>query len=122
MPRFPLFSGQRLALIEAFDRASRGMSDIRFRPGQGVKRVIVSGFDPYTLDGGPAGTAPGAAGNNIRHGNPSGATALSVDGTTFRTGDGQLASLEAYLLPANYPEFRRGDPEDTVGPVVPPGP
>jgi hypothetical protein len=121
-PRFPLFSGQRLGLIEAFDRASRGMSDITFPPGGRVKRVIVSGFDPYTLDGGPAGTAPGAAGNNIRHGNPSGATALSIDGTTYRTRDGKVAYFEAYTLPVNYPEFRRGYLEDTVGPFMLPGP
>jgi len=122
VPRFPLFSGQRLSLIEAFDRSSRGMFDIRFRAGGGVRRVIVSGFDPYTLDGGPAGTAPGAAGNNIRHGNPSGATALSLDGTTYRTKAGTLAYIEAYLLPVNYPEFRRGYLEDTVGPFMLPGP
>jgi len=105
-PRFSVFPGQRLGLIEAFDRASRGMFDISFPPGERVERVILSGFDPYTLDGGPAGTAPGAAGNNIRHGNPSGATALSIDGTTHRTGNGKVAYVEAYTLPVSYPEFR----------------
>ncbi|HEX5995236.1 MAG TPA: hypothetical protein VFY84_08870 [Jiangellales bacterium] len=117
-PQFSLLSGQRLGLIEAFDRASRGMFDIDFPPGEQVKRVIVSGFDPYTLDGGPAGTAPGAAGNNIRHGNPSGATALSLDGTTHRTTDGKVAYFEAYTLPVSFPEFRRGYLEDTVGPFM----
>jgi hypothetical protein len=120
--RFPLFSGQRLELIEKFDRTSRGMFDINLPPGRGVKRVIVSGFDPYTLDGGPAGTAPGAVGNNIRHGNPSGATALSLDGTRYRTADGKTAYIEAYTLPVSYPEFRRGYLEDTVGPFMLPGP
>lgn len=122
VPEFPLFSGQRLELIEKFDRVSRGMSDIDLPAGAGVKRVIVSGFDPYTLDGGPAGTAPGAAGNNIRHGNPSGATALSLDGTRHRTADGTIARIEAYTLPVSYPEFRRGYLEDTVGPFMLPGP
>jgi hypothetical protein len=122
IPRFPLVPGQRLALIEAFDRASRGMFDITLPPGKRVERVIVSGFDPYTLDGGPAGTAPGAAGNNIRHGNPSGATALSIDGTTYRTKGGKAAYIEAYTLPVNYPEFRRGYQEDTIGPFMLPGP
>src|SRR2546423_13299974 len=98
------------------------MSDTSFRPGKWGERVIVSGFEPYTLDGGPAGTASGAAGNNIRHGNPSGATALSIDGTTFRTRDGKVAYFEAYTLPVNYPEIRRGDLEDTVGPLMLPGP
>jgi hypothetical protein len=121
-PRFPLFSGQRLELIEKFDRTSRGMSNIDFPAGSRVKRVIVSGFDPYTLDGGAAGTAPGAAGNNIRHGNPSGATALSLDGTRYRTADGRTAYVEAYTLPVSYPEFRRGYLEDTVGPFMLPGP
>ena len=121
-PRFPLFSGQRLELIEKFDRTSRGMFDIKLPAGAGVKRLIVSGFDPYTLDGGPAGTAPGAAGNNIRHGNPSGATALSLDGTRYRTADGRTAYIEAYTLPVSYPEFRRGYLEDTVGPFMLPGP
>ncbi|SDY97997.1 hypothetical protein SAMN05444365_104410 [Micromonospora pattaloongensis] len=121
-PRFALTSGQRLGLIEAFDRGSRGMFDITLPRGERVKRVIVSGFDPYTLDGGPAGTAPGAAGNNIRHGNPSGATALSLDGTTYRTTDGEIAYVEAYTLPVSFPEFRRGYLEDTVGPYMVPGP
>jgi hypothetical protein len=121
-PRFPLFSGRRLQLIERFDRTSRGMFDIKLPPAAGVKRLIVSGFDPYTLDGGPAGTAAGAAGNNIRHGNPSGATALSLDGTRYRSADGRIAYIEAYTLPVSYPEFRRGYLEDTVGPFMLPGP
>jgi hypothetical protein len=98
------------------------MFDIKFPPGERVERVIVSGFDPYTLDGGPTGTAPGAAGNNIRHGNPSGATALSIDGTTYRTRNGKVAYVEAYTLPVSYPEFRRGYQEDTIGPFMLPGP
>ncbi len=110
LPRFPLLAGERLELIEKFDRTSRGMFDIKLPAGASVKRVIVSGFDPYTLDG-------GVGGNNIRHGNPSGATALSLDGT--RHGN---AFIEAYTLPVSYPEFRRGYLEDTVGPFLRPGP
>ena len=75
----------------------------RLPRGKGVKRVIMSGFDPYTLDGGTTGRAPGTVGNNIRHGNPSGATALALDGTTYRTKDGRIAHIEAYTLPVNYP-------------------
>ncbi|MFG1706233.1 hypothetical protein ACFLIM_23850 [Nonomuraea sp. M3C6] len=121
-PRFPLSGTQRTELITAFDRASRGMFDIDLPSGKGVKRVIISGFDPYTLDGGKAGTAPGSVGNNIRHGNPSGATALALDGTTYRTKNGKIARIEAYTLPVSYPEFQRGYLEDTVGPFMRPGP
>lgn len=121
-PAFGLSDAQRSALLDTFDRTSRGMFDINFPAGQGVKRLIMSGFDPYTLDGGPAGTAPGAAGNNIRHGNPSGATALALDGTTYHAKDGSLVFIEGYTLPVNYPEFERGYLEDTVGPFMLPGP
>lgn len=122
IPRFALSDEDRIALIDTFDRASRGMFDIDFPAGKGVKRVIMSGFDPYTLDGGSHGTAPGAAGNNIRHGNPSGATALSLDGTQYKTKNGKVVFIEGYILPVNYPEFEQGYLEDTVGPFMLPGP
>jgi hypothetical protein len=82
----------------------------------------VSGFDPYTLDGGDRGTAAGAAGNNIRHGNPSGATALALDGTKDRGADGSVSHIEAYTLPVNFTEFKAGYVEDTVGPFMLSGP
>jgi len=121
MPRFSLSADERTQLITTFDRASRGMFDIDFPAGFGVKRLIMSGFDPYTLDGGPKGTAPGAAGNNIRHGNPSGAAALSLDGKQYKSKDGTVVFIEAYTLPVNFPEFRQGYLEDTVGPFMLPG-
>lgn len=117
-PRFTLSIDQRDALITSFDRASRGMTDLHFPSGRRLKRVVVSGFDPYTLDGGPDGTAQGAAGNNIRHGNPSGAVALALDGTTYRSPDGTRQVVQAYTLPVNYTEFDAGYLEDTVGPLM----
>ena len=78
LPKFDLSAADRLDLITTFDKASRGMFDIKFPAGKGVKRLIFSGFDPYTLDGGTRGTAPGSVGNNIRHGNQSGATVLAM--------------------------------------------
>jgi hypothetical protein len=121
-PRFALSADDRTALITTFDRASRGMFDIEFPAGKGVKRVIMSGFDPYTLDGGPDGTAPGAAGNNIRHGNPSGATALSLDDTKYKSAHHKVVFIQAYTLTVNFTEFEQGYLEDTVGPFMLPGP
>jgi hypothetical protein len=121
-PGFSLSDTERSTLITTFDRASRGMFDIHFPAGKGVKRVLMSGFDPYTLDGGTTGSAPGTVGNNIRHGNPSGATALALDGTTYKTKDGRTAYIQAYTLPVNYTEFQQGYLEDTVGPFMRPGP
>ncbi|MCP2266474.1 hypothetical protein ACFQHV_06170 [Promicromonospora thailandica] len=121
-PRGGLTDAQRTELVTTFDKASRGMFDIDLPRGRDVVRVIVSGFDVYTLDGGTTGPAPGTVGNNIRHGNPSGATALSLDGTTYRTDDGRTAHIEAYTLPVSYREFAEGYLEDTVGPFMKPGP
>ncbi|MFC6509221.1 hypothetical protein ACFQBY_12225 [Promicromonospora citrea] len=121
-PRGGLTDEQRAELVETFDRASRGMHDIDLPAGRDVVRVIVSGFDVYTLDGGTTGPAPGTVGNNIRHGNPSGATALTLDGTRYRTDDGRIAHIEAYTLPVSYREFADGYLEDTVGPFLEPGP
>ncbi|GAB3679404.1 hypothetical protein [Angustibacter aerolatus] len=117
-PPFRMTAKQRRGLITTFDKAARGMTDISFPAGRTKQRVIVSGFDPYTLDGGPAGTAVGATGNNIRHGNPSGAIALSLDGTTRRNPDGTKQYVQAYTLPVNYTEFAAGYLEDTVGPLM----
>lgn len=117
-----LTDAERAELVETFDKAARGMHDIDLPRGDDVLRVIVSGFDVYTLDGGTTSPAPGTVGNNIRHGNPSGAAALALDGTTYRTDDGKVAHVEAYTLPVSYPEFERGYLEDTVGPFMEPGP
>lgn len=121
-PAFRVSFAQRSALLTTFDRASRGMFDIRFPAGTRANRLIMSGFDPYTLDGGDRGTAPGAAGNNIRHGNPSGAAALAMDGTRRVRRDGTVVYIEAYTLPVNFTEFTAGYLEDTVGPYMEPGP
>lgn len=117
---FAISTAQRADLVDAFDKAARGIDDISF-PAGNVKRVLVSGFDPYTLDGGTFGSASGTVGNNIRHGNPSGATALSIDGTRTKDPHGSVIVYEAYTLPVSYPEFERGYLEDTVGPLMQPG-
>ncbi len=115
-PRFALSIDERDALVTRFDKAARGMGDLSFTPGRRVRRVLVSGFDPYTLDGGETGTGNDTVGNNIRHGNPSGAAALALDGTTYRSRGGKRQVIEAYTLPVNYTEFAAGYVEDTVGP------
>ncbi len=121
-PRFAITPAQRAALITRFDRAAHGMTDIDFPTSTATKRVLMSGFDPYTLDEGETGTAPGSVGNNIRHGNPSGAIALSLDGTTYRDAAGTTQVVQAYTLPVNFTEFAAGYLEDTVGPWLRPGP
>jgi len=116
-PDFPLDDAQRAALENEFERASRGQYVIDFPEGAGHKRILVSGFDPFTL-----GT-PGVHGNpSIRIGNPSGATILSLDGNTVALGDGTTAVIHTFILPVNYPPFLQGMQEDTLGPWFKPGP
>jgi hypothetical protein len=117
-PDFALSTTERVLLVDAFDRAARGMRDVDLPAGDQVVGVLVSGFDPFTLDGGATGSAAGTTGNQIRHGNPSGATALAIDGTTTTAPDGTTVRYEAYTLPVNYPEFERGYLDDTVGPLM----
>ncbi|MBF4567290.1 hypothetical protein ITJ57_00810 [Plantibacter sp. VKM Ac-2880] len=120
-PDFALSAAARASLVDVFDRAARGMNDIDLPVGDHVRRVLVSGFDPFSLDGGATGSAAGTVGNQIRYGNPSAATALALDGTRTTAPDGTMVHYEAYTLPVNYPEFERGYLEDTVGPLLEPG-
>jgi hypothetical protein len=43
------------ALITRFDKAARGMTEITFPAGKNVKRIVLSGFDPSTDNGGNIG-------------------------------------------------------------------
>ncbi|MEJ7137664.1 hypothetical protein [Amphibiibacter pelophylacis] len=116
-PDFDMTTEQRDALQNELERASRGQFAIDFPAGQNYRRILVSGFDPFTL-----GT-PGVNNNpNIRIGNPSGAIALALNGKTLTLDDGSTAVIQTYLLPVNYPPFLQGQQEDTLGPWFQPGP
>ena len=116
-PSFDLTAEQRAELIWEFERTSRGQYDIDFPAGPRIKRVLVSGFDPFSL-GNPGSTTS----TGIRIGNPSGANALSLDGQRIRLADGTMIAVETYVLPVNYTEFDQGMVEDTVAPHMQPGP
>ncbi|GAA2285783.1 hypothetical protein GCM10010145_39420 [Streptomyces ruber] len=105
--RFRLTDAQRERLLEAVERTSRGQDSLDFpRAGDGVKRVLVTGFDPFTLD------------RDARISNPSGATALALDGTVIRTADGP-ARIEAAVFPVRWDDFAAGEVERTLRPVLP---
>ncbi|MET9867821.1 pyroglutamyl peptidase, partial [Streptomyces sp. NPDC006386] len=85
-PEFGLSDGQRAALLDELERTSRGQTAIRYPHAQGLKRILLTGFDPFTLD------------RDIRISNPSGATALALDGTVVETADGP-ARIETAVFP-----------------------
>ncbi|MBZ9644058.1 pyroglutamyl-peptidase I [Streptomyces sp. PSKA30] len=129
-PGFGLTDRQRAALLDALERTSRGQTDIlprsRLLPhsrlrssggtpmsggtpiphGEGVRRIVVTGFDPFTLD------------RDVRISNPSGATALALDGTVIDTADGP-ARVETAVFPVRWQDFAEGTVERTLRPYLP---
>ena len=113
IPRFALTSEQRAGLEWTLERASRGQLDIHFPHGRHVKRMLVTGFDPFGLDGN--------AGRDIRNGNPSGAIILALDGTGIFTPSG-IVFIETAMFPVRFRDFGLGMVEETVGPAMEDGP
>lgn len=128
-PGFQLSESARTALLGTLERSSRGQDSLTFPGGkadgakgrggsedkdkdenkgkgrQGVKRIVMTGFDPFTLD------------SDIRISNPSGATALALDGTVIRTADGP-ARIETAVFPVRWADFADGTVERALrGPL-----
>ncbi|MBV1935086.1 pyroglutamyl peptidase [Streptomyces sp. BV286] len=102
-PEFGLTEAQRAKLLATLERTSRGQDTIRYPHSKGVKRILVTGFDPFTLD------------RDVRISNPSGATALALDGTVIRTADGP-ARVETAVFPVRWQDFAEGTVERTLRP------
>ncbi|MFI5792252.1 pyroglutamyl peptidase [Streptomyces sp. NPDC051677] len=107
-PKFELTAAQRTALLDRLEQTSRGQTDIRYpqQHAKGLKRVLVTGFDPFTLD------------RDIRISNPSGATALALDGTVIQTADGP-ARVETAVFPVRWQDFAEGTVERALRPYLP---
>jgi pyrrolidone-carboxylate peptidase len=105
-PDFGLTDGQRAALLDELERSSRGQDAIRYPEGKGLKRILLTGFDPFTLD------------RDIRISNPSGAAALALDGTVIETADGP-ARIETAVFPVRWQDFTDGTVERTLRPHLP---
>ncbi|MFE0684958.1 pyroglutamyl peptidase [Streptomyces sp. NPDC058961] len=106
-PQFALSETQRAALIDRVEQTSRGQTTVDHPAGGGYKRILLTGFDPFTLD------------SDIRISNPSGATALALDGTWIRTADGQRARIETMTFPVRWQDFANGVVERALTPVLP---
>ncbi|MEU3431169.1 pyroglutamyl peptidase [Streptomyces gardneri] len=106
-PDFGITEEGRTRLLDRLERSSRGQDSIRYPAGKGVKRILLTGFDPFTLD------------RDVRISNPSGATALALDGTWLRTADGSLARVETAVFPVRWADFADGSVERTLRPHLP---
>ncbi|MFF0158007.1 pyroglutamyl peptidase [Streptomyces sp. NPDC005263] len=105
-PGFGLSDAQRDALRDELERTSRGQTTVRLpEGGKKTKRILVTGFDPFTLD------------RDIRISNPSGATALALDGTVIETADGP-ARIETVVFPVRWQDFTDQTVERTLRPYL----
>ncbi|MET9698470.1 pyroglutamyl peptidase [Streptomyces sp. NPDC006529] len=106
----PAFPVDRQALRTRFEDASRGLTANDFRGTAGVRRLFVSGFDPFGLDAEP------------RRANPSGSAVLQLNGRRVTLADGTPAEIRAVVLPVRYADFDAGIVERAYGPRLAPGP
>lgn len=94
-------------LLETFEKASRGHSDLAYRQ-QTNKRILLTGFDPFFLD------------KNIKQSNPSGLAILMLDGQVieFHDVDGNkiAAEINTAMIPVRYEDFDQGEIEDLLAP------
>jgi pyrrolidone-carboxylate peptidase len=102
-PRFAMAPNDRATLIQQFDWASRGLSDAAFPSKPSVRRIAVTGFDPFQLTG-----------VNVRRANPAGAAALQLDGREISTPTGKVV-LQAAVLPVLWGGFDEGVVEQFYG-------
>lgn len=106
----PQFTVDRAALRSRFEDASRGLTDNAFRTAPGVRRIFISGFDPFGLDA------------EIRRANPSGSAALQLNGRRVTLADGSQAEIRAVVLPVRYADFDAGMVERALAPHLTAGP
>ncbi|WP_327167206.1 pyroglutamyl peptidase [Streptomyces subrutilus] len=106
----PDFAVDRAALKSRFEDASRGLTANDFRGTPGVRRIFVSGFDPFGLDA------------ELRRANPSGSAALQLNGRRITLADGTKAECRAVVLPVRYADFDAGIVERAYGPRLASGP
>jgi len=107
-PPEKLANGTREQLLQRLETTSRGQDTLathRKSDRPGTRQVVVTGFDPFTLD------------QDTRIGNPSGAVALALDGREIRTKKGWIR-IETATFPVRWDDFTDGEVEHTLAPQV----
>ncbi|MCW3171880.1 hypothetical protein OHT75_05245 [Shewanella sp. FYR11-62] len=100
---FNISGWQREILVSAIEKSSRGFSDIDFKSDSRIK-ILLTGFDPFFLD------------QEIGQSNPSGVTALALDGYTFNV-NGKKAQIETVMIPVRFADFDHGIIESLLTPI-----
>ncbi|MGZ9899501.1 hypothetical protein [Shewanella gaetbuli] len=100
---FNIAPWQRQILVSAVEKSSRGFSDIHFAEDVQIK-ILLTGFDPFFLD------------RDISQSNPSGVTALALDGYRFNI-NGKKAQIETVMIPVRFADFDNGIIESLLTPI-----
>lgn len=100
---FPIAQWQRQILANAFEKSSRGLSDIQFADDTQIK-IILTGFDPKL------------SANKVNQSDTSGLAALSFDGMSFMVGN-KKAQIETLILPRRFADFDQGLIEALLTPI-----
>ncbi len=103
-PAFRMAEWQRTVLLNTLEKASRGMSDIRFDDDSQI-RILLTGFDPFLLD------------RDIAQSNPSGVVALALDGKRW-TVNGRKVQVETAMIPVRFEDFDNGVVEALLTPYL----
>ena len=101
-PAFNIVPWQRNINLSAVEKSSRGFSNISFADDIQVK-ILLTGFDPFFLD------------RNIDQSNPSGLTALALDGYQFSV-NGKKAQIQTVMIPVRFADFDEGMIESLLTP------
>lgn len=101
-PQFELEQHQLHALLEILEKGSRGHTDLEYTKGA-MKKILLTGFDPFLLD------------RNINQSNPSGVTALMLDGKVIEY-KGITAEINTVMIPVIYKDFDNGIIESLLAP------
>lgn len=99
-----LDTSKRTEIFWQYELASRGKTDVNFKPS-GHFQVVITGFDPFYLD------------RNITQNNPSGAIALSLDGKTINV-EGHQVTIKSFILPVRFEDFDKGMVETLLTPYM----
>jgi pyrrolidone-carboxylate peptidase len=110
-PSFRLSDVDREDLLTRFEHASRGMETAIFSRERGIKKILISGFDPFDLAGGSL--------SDISRGNPSGAAVLALNGHRISNG-GVTAEVRGVIFPVRFADFDAGIVESFFRPYLSP--
>lgn len=101
--KFNLTASERRQVIEEFELASRGYSDLIYS-GSSDLQIFLTGFDPFHLD------------RRIAQSNPSGVAVLKLSGRTIEHG-GLSAEIRGVTVPVRYTDFDEGEIEALLSEV-----